>query len=311
MCTDPLVSIIIPVYNTQEYLEKAITSILNQTFKKLEIIIINDGSTDKSLSIIEDFSKKDNRISVFTQVNQGQSIARNEGLKHARGKYIYFMDSDDILSSEAIYKCFDKCEKYGLDFVFFDACFLNKNDRSPLINTYQRKSVTDEQVVYKGITILNILLEQRKYSPVPWLNFINLKFLNEINLLFYPGIIHEDQIFTCILYLKAQRVMSIHKDFFQRRLRENSVMTKEFSMKNINCYFIVTNELKKQKTDNPLEAQIIDKYLNIMLNDAIWSSWRLPFKHRFRIAIKCLFKYRDYVSTYNIISLLIKALIKE
>ena len=117
----PKVSVIIPIYNTDAYLSEALDSICNQTLKELEIILINDGSTDKSQNIIEEYAVRDSRIQWHIQPNQGQGVARNHGLQYATGEYIYFMDSDDILDTTALQQCYDACEQKKLDFVFFDA----------------------------------------------------------------------------------------------------------------------------------------------------------------------------------------------
>ena len=135
----PLVSVIIPVYNTEEYVYNTIESIRNQTLKNIEIIIINDGSTDNSLEIINGCSKNDERIKVYSQKNAGQSAARNVGIKIAKGKYLYFMDSDDFLEKDALLDCYKISEENELDFVTFDADILieKKNSYHPNI-TYNR-----------------------------------------------------------------------------------------------------------------------------------------------------------------------------
>lgn len=97
MVLQPKVSVIIPVYNTAGYLESALMSVSEQTLEEIEIIIINDGSTDSSGQIIDEFQIKDCRVKYYYQTNQGQSVARNTGLDKATGEYVYFMDSDDIL----------------------------------------------------------------------------------------------------------------------------------------------------------------------------------------------------------------------
>lgn len=89
------ISIIVPVYNTEKFLEKCLNSLINQTLKDIEIICINDGSTDKSLQILEKFANKDKRIQIINQTNSGLSVARNIGIKKAKGEYIGFVDSDD------------------------------------------------------------------------------------------------------------------------------------------------------------------------------------------------------------------------
>ena len=95
MANKPKISIIIPVYNVEKYLEQCLKSVINQTFKDIEIICINDGSTDNSLEILEAFQKQDERIKIINKQNEGQGIARNEGLKVAKGEYISFIDPDD------------------------------------------------------------------------------------------------------------------------------------------------------------------------------------------------------------------------
>lgn len=104
MHSDPLVSVIIPIYNTAKYLPACLNSIINQTHKNLEIILINDGSTDNSSKIIKEYTKKDKRIIVVNQKNLGQSSARNTGLKKAKGDYISFVDSDDLISIHFVEK---------------------------------------------------------------------------------------------------------------------------------------------------------------------------------------------------------------
>ena len=154
-----LVSVIIPVYNTEEFVEEAVRSIMNQTLQEIEIIVINDGSTDGSLSIIERLAKEDKRIRTYTQQNQGLSATRNKGNEYAQGKYIYFMDSDDYLEPETLETCYIKCEQQALDFVLFDADILNKEKHKSLHLNYQRKDCTNPELVYQGPHILKLLMD--------------------------------------------------------------------------------------------------------------------------------------------------------
>ena len=129
----PKVSVIIPVYNTELFVEEAIKSVLNQTLTDIEVIVVNDGSTDNSLKVIERLANTDSRIKKITQENQGQSVARNLGLNIAKGEYIYFMDSDDILKKDTLACCYKTCNEEQLDFVFFDALnFGSENISFPL-----------------------------------------------------------------------------------------------------------------------------------------------------------------------------------
>ena len=115
------ISIIVPVYNTEPYLEQCLDSIINQTLEDIEIICVNDGSTDNSLSILEEYASKDNRIRIINQENKGQGFARNNGLKNVNGEYVLFVDSDDWIelnTCEALYK---KVNELDLDMLFFCA----------------------------------------------------------------------------------------------------------------------------------------------------------------------------------------------
>lgn len=93
----PKVSVIMPVYNSEKFLKECIESVLNQTLKDIEVICVNDGSTDNSLQILEEFQKKDSRLIIINQKKQYAGRARNNGIKYAKGKYLSFLDSDDIL----------------------------------------------------------------------------------------------------------------------------------------------------------------------------------------------------------------------
>lgn len=113
-----LISVIVPVYNTESYLERCIISILNQKQKNIELILVDDGSTDSSLDICKKWEKRDNRIRVFHQENSGVSAARNVGIENSKGKYISFIDSDDVVS-ETIYSTFDEFYKTNVDLIRF------------------------------------------------------------------------------------------------------------------------------------------------------------------------------------------------
>ena len=118
---------------------------MNQTLRELEIIIINDGSTDNSLQVVEELAAADSRIQVYSQTNQGLSMARNAGITHAHGRYIYFMDSDDLLEKDAMELCYNKCEEKELDFVFFDAQSFFGRTAAPLLSGYctRRSAIHD------------------------------------------------------------------------------------------------------------------------------------------------------------------------
>jgi len=253
----PKVSVIIPVYNTEKYLEEAINSIVNQTLREIEIIVVNDGSTDNSGKMLVEFAQKDKRIKVLThEKNKGLSEARNTGIRAVQGEYLYFFDSDDILEADCLELCYEKSKTDDLDFLFFDAVtFYDEKDKSKqkLLN-YQRTTDLVSKI-YSGIEILEILLKKKTYKDPVWLSFIKTSYLNRLNLSFISGIYHEDVLFSLQLYTEAQRVGFISRSFFHRRMRGNSIMGK-LSIKNIDdMLFIVREMIKCKKNTNSIKIK--------------------------------------------------------
>ncbi len=300
------VSVIIPVYNTEDFVRETVESIRHQTLRDIEIILINDGSTDRSLQILETLKQEDPRIKVHSQDNKGQSVSRNRGIEYAKGKYIYFMDSDDLLEDTALETCYQKCERMDLDFAFFDGISFSEKDASSSLElNYQRTHLCDEQI-HPGYEILEKQLLAYCYSPSPCLNFIRHSFLQENSLHFYPGIIHEDALFTTLLYLHASKVAAVPHAFFHRRMRKDSTMTRQFAWRNMEGYLTVTSELLRFSTSCPEHIRrIIHLDLSLMLDAAVWQAHTLPFKQRIRLAAICLQKYRKFVAprTYGVLLL--------
>lgn len=303
----PLVSIIIPVHNTAFYIRETLECICNQTLQEIEIIAINDGSTDNSLEIIQQQANKDARIKVYTQnINQGPSASRNLGVQQARGKYIYFMDSDDLLAPETLEICYQKCSTENLDFVFFDANCINTDNKFNGQN-YTHQAKPNSQTA-SGIEWLNYQLETSTFRVPVWLNFIRYDYLKQTKLLFYPGIIHEDQLYTFLLYLNASQISYIPQAFPQHRLRENSIMAQQFSWKNIEGYFTTFQEITHYKKNKSEEIQnTIDKYVRITLNAVIWQAQELSFKEKFHALCICTQRgYLKYLKLKNLAVMLFR-----
>jgi glycosyltransferase involved in cell wall biosynthesis len=287
MDEQPKVSIIIPVYNTEAYLREAVESVMQQTLHEIEIIIVNDGSTDGCSSIIDELASKDKRIHSFVQENQGQSVARNNGMLHAEGTYCYFMDSDDILRKDALEECYQTCEAETLDFVYFDADIINECQSTSFSMDYHHDGI--EEKVYDGSEILNYLIDTGQLKIPPYLFFIRKQYLLNNDLHFFPGIIHEDELFTMLLYLGATRVKYIGKEFFLRRIREASTMTKRISRRNVEGYFTVFRELGKYAAGkSPLVQNIIVKYIKLTLNAFLRNAHEMTMIDKLRTCKRCL-----------------------
>lgn len=244
----PKVSVIIPVYNVELYLHECLDSVINQTLKDIEIICINDGSTDNSLTIIENYAEKDPRIIVFSQENSGQSATRNNGLSVANGDYICFMDSDDLLECDALEYLWNEASKNNLDVLYFDAKSIFETEelknRKSSYQTYYKRDNKYQKIV-PGEQLFSELLKDSAYRVSPCLQLICREFLNRTNIKFVEGIIYEDNIFTTEVMLAAHKVSHRAKPFYIRRVRENSIMTKKETFHNLYSYLVCVTELLK------------------------------------------------------------------
>lgn len=200
----PLVTIIIPVYNSEMFLEKTILSALNQCYRFLEIIIINDGSTDKSLDIIHKYANLDQRISFVDKLNEGLVLTRKRGLDMATGKYIQFLDSDDTLMPDAIKLLVMKAELTKADIVAFPFFFCDANGgKSP--------SASLQFTELNGLDYFREILNGRAYWSV-WSNFQKRSFLQTVCLELYPELFFgEDAVWMTQLLLHNPKVVSLEK----------------------------------------------------------------------------------------------------
>lgn len=266
------ISIILPIYNVASYLDETFQSLLNQSLKEIEIIAVNDGSTDESEDIIRKYAAQDSRITFCSQKNQGQSAARNLALQYASGEYIYMMDSDDVLADkDALQICYEYAERCKADFIFFDGETLQEEGAAPISWNYHRTHDLEEMKAYSGEFLLNMMLDNSKHNCVVWLLLINHNYFKSIGIDFYPGIIHEDELFTTKLTLQSNNIFCLKKSFVKHRVRSASTMGKSYSKRNINCYLTVIDELLKWQ-DSP----IIQKFAKYTLSKVFYTGHLIP-----------------------------------
>lgn len=266
------VSVILPVYNVGPYLDEALLSLTNQTLREIEIIAVNDGSTDNSEDILRRHQASDPRIRYFNQTNQGQSAARNLALQHATGQYIYFMDSDDVIAPDALAACYAYIEQTGADFIFFDGDEMLEEGAKPLSWNYRRTSLVEEDRRYRGDQLLQTMLDRQKHNCVVWLLFIRRAYVERIGLSFYNGIIHEDELYTVLLTIQSNNVYALQRTFVKHRVRRASTMGIGYSKRNVNCYLTVIDELLKFQP-----SLLIDKYTRYTLEKVFYTAHLIPF----------------------------------
>lgn len=279
----PSVSIVIPVYNVELYLEECLESAVNQTLKDIEIIAVNDGSTDNSLNILKKYQDKYENFKIINQENKGLSGARNTGLKLCSGKYVYFLDSDDFIDENAMEYCYKEAEMHNLDIITFDAKVFYDEDYKiqHVFENYDRKSKLDSEIM-TGEEFYVKSNHRGVYRAPVWLNFFNREYLQKNNLYFYEGILHEDEIHTLKSYLMANKIKYLPREFFFRRIRSNSIMTSPLNINRIKGNYIVAEEAYKLIK----ELELKDETIKIIL---LWI--KLYY-------LNCI-KYCDKLCLYN------------
>ena len=189
------VSVIVPVYNVEKYLDRCVESICNQSYENIEIILVDDGATDRSSSMCDAYAAKDARVHVIHKMNGGLSDARNVGMQHATGEYIYFCDSDDHIERDLIQDSVTRMEQDELDILIFS--FYRLKDGITIIC---REELPD------GIFSINTIPELLLASPTACNKVFRTKFLKEHEFLFPVGKLYEDLGSVPKLYLKTEKV---------------------------------------------------------------------------------------------------------
>lgn len=243
------ISVIIPVYNVENYIEECLLSVLHQTIKEIEIICVNDGTIDNSIRIIQKYEQIDKRIKIINKKNGGLSSARNAGFKVASGEYIYYLDSDDYILENTLEILYKEVKKDDLDTIFFDADSFFETEELELShasyrNYYHRDNLYSEPV--NGSVLLKKFMDNHDFRPSACLQLNRRSMLLEHNIDFYEGIIHEDNLFTLKVLLYSQKAKHISQAFYMRRVRANSIMTLTNEIKSVYGYFICIQEIIKE-----------------------------------------------------------------
>lgn len=255
-----LVSIIIPVYNIENYLEECINSVEIQTYKNLEIILIDDGSSDKSGELCDEYAVKDDRVKVIHKKNGGLSEARNVGIETATGEYLYFLDGDDVIPTCTIEKLLNACENAGADVAF--SGMKRFFDELPQLQNNENIMV----VLDKTEAIRRMLLNDgcgheacaKLYKKIIWENER-----------FPKGKIYEDYATLYKIMSKCKKIVILQENLYWYRIRKSSIMHSGITQKNMQLLDIsqeVTDYLEKNVPEVKEEARYLQMvtYLKLM-----------------------------------------------
>jgi len=250
---DNLVSIVVPIYNVEKYLQKCIDSLLNQTYKNIEIILVNDGTLDNSLKICEFNQKNDSRIKIISQKNGGLSKARNTGLENATGEYICFVDSDDYVNEFYVEKLLKNAIETNSDIC---ACSFKYFDEDN--NVWSREHKINK-IFNKVDAIKDIFTGVQETEIMVWNKLYKRNLFTQNNITFKNGKINEDNFIMYQLYDKANQVCLINDELYYYLQRNTSIMGVKFNEKRFHILEAVdeTKEYFKNKTDYNYEEELI------------------------------------------------------
>ena len=265
----PKISVIIPVYNVEPYLSQCLDSILNQTFTDFECLCVNDGSTDNSLKVLQEYANKDIRIKIINQKNSGSSVARNNALKNSVGQYIAFVDSDDFISKDYLEKLLIIAEKENSDIVYcrhkmyypLDNKYesgVNKEKLNKLFNNYSNLKNSDKQIK----CILDIVENARSIC----MKLYKAEIIKNNNILFFENVFAEmDYSFNILVNLYSQKISLLDEEIYYYRKQIESITAKKktFRINAINSFICLTKEMEKRnllKNNKILEKFILSHF---------------------------------------------------
>lgn len=260
-------SVIIPVYNTSLYLEECIDSVFHQKQEEIEVIVINDGSTDDSEDVLLRLQTKYPALILVKQKNHGQGYARNVGIERAKGEYIYFLDSDDYILEDTLESCYNCALKNELDIVLFDAfIFEDSVEKKPVKtnNCDRRRIIKEKAEIFSGIFFLQKYY-QRSYIPTPWSMYCSAKFIKKNGITFLTGVYFEDNEFYCKAMVLAERVMYIPRMFYQYRCRDDSTTGSKFDLRKAKDHIEVIRAMVELKVCRGGQGWCVIKKISLNL----------------------------------------------
>lgn len=279
-----LISIIVPVYNVEQYVSDCVKSIINQTYKNLEIILVNDGSTDKSYNICKEFETKDKRIKVINEKNGGVSKARNRGLEIARGNYIGFVDSDDTITEDYVELLYSTLKKYDADCVNVATNYVRESDARCVV---ERKNffvkILNQAEAIEAICYLKQVFPSYDMAAV-WGCLYKRSLIESLR--FNPYIkIGEDFLFKFLAFQKVNKVVCVNQPCYNYLLRKNSAMHTGFDERKVESIRNLEKEIDKVNEKYKIA------YISRIVNISIVILFMIPIKREYA-------KERDEISHF-------------
>jgi glycosyltransferase involved in cell wall biosynthesis len=272
------ISLIVPVYNVEQYLKECLDSIANQSLKDIEIICIDDGSTDNSLAILNEYSLKDDRFIVISQENQGQGIARNKGVDIAKGEYLFFVDPDDWIAEGALEKLYKFAKENSANVVKFN--YREYNDYS---GKYESTSFAKHIMRLYGFDLmLNPVYNWRQFKKGclinldlhVWTYLYSRDFINKNNIRFAPTRRGEDHLFSDGAILLTDKIYYLNKYFYFYRCRKGSAVNTQDKY-NLQVFDNI-NMMKEFLIKHSLYEELEEEFIAYAKQVLLWHYWQNP-----------------------------------
>ena len=262
----PIISIIVPVYNVESYLERCIESILNQSFKEFELILVNDGSTDSCKDICNEYKKRDSRIVVVNKKNEGVSSARNLGLDLAKGEYIGFIDPDDFINKDMYKILFDTIQANNSDMVICDYYKVNEDD----INKFRNLKCNCENIKIKNLNNLesidNLFLTGEKFI-FAWNKLYKRELFNDLR--YEKGRIYEDEYLAHRILYKCNKVSIIEAKIYYYVQRKGSLINSPFTVRRFDKVYAIKDRVDFLREKNLTYLE--DKAEKTFIDYFVWN----------------------------------------
>ena len=266
-CTQKdLISVIIPVYNCEDYLDACLSSIAKQTYKNFEAICVNDGSTDQSEKILKKYERKDKRFKVINQKNRGAGAARNKGFEYSSGKYLLFLDSDDIFDCDMLRKMLQKAKVTNSEIVVCRSQRIHEDDTLEEVPWTIRENYLPEKDIFTIYDFNSYAFQM--FVGWAWDKLINRNLVIREKLRFQELRSTNDAFFTFIALIKAKSISILNDKLVQHRVRENSLsVTRE---KDPTCFITAIEQIRAYLVKTNLFDLVEQSFFNWCLSFSLW-----------------------------------------
>lgn len=291
----PLVSIVVPTYNVEQYIKQCVDSLLEQTYKNIEVICVDDGSTDNTLPILKFLEQKDERVVLIQQKHQGVSAARNNGLDIAKGKYISFVDSDDFMQWNSYEILVDVAETNKLDLIIFGA---NAIGEAP---DWILKKLNTRYKYYEKGNAENVIFEEESARPFLWLHFIRRELFEQTPKIRFNETMEmgEDQLCQFEYVPRAESVMVIDDKLYNYRIGRNCSLMQLYEkqrIKKFNSHIILISNVLESWKKSGLLRKNEDRVITWVVELTYWTLIYFPLAFQPELAKKVV----DIIEKYEL-----------